>query len=312
MEKNDLTASTSFIASILDGFPEYVERDLHAGSNQPAKRYSREKGDGTLEQAKSELKSLQERGETFTYDNFATKGEYGYPDAYTPDFVAWFTRVKGAIRSLFGAESAPSEMVAAAADVDIIGNDQDKFHLAMSYLLGAIKAGVAILEEDSFGELVGNASAPGNFSKKVFVVHGHDGEAKNEVENLLREFGLEPIVLHRQADEGQTIIEQFEKHSDVGYVVVLLTPDEIAYLTSEDNLSDTDRKKERRARPNVIFEFGYFVGKLDRSRVCCLYTGDVTLPSDLNGLIYKKYHTQVEEVGHSLRKELMKAGYSLK
>jgi predicted nucleotide-binding protein len=148
-------------------------------------------------------------------------------------------------------------------------------------------------------------------SKKVFVVHGRDEVAKTNLEIFLREIGLEPVVLHRQADEGLTIIEKFEKHSDVGYAFILLTPDEVAYLVSEEGKPDAERRKEFRARPNVIFEFGYFVGKLGRSCVCCLYTGDVALPSDVSGMIYKKYHKGIEEVAYSITKDLRAAGYSI-
>jgi predicted nucleotide-binding protein len=116
-------------------------------------------------------------------------------------------------------------------------------------------------------------------NKKVFVVHGHDEIAKTNLEIFLHEIGLEPVVIHRQADEGLTIIEKFERHSDVGYAFILLTPDEIAYIKADESKEDNERKKESRARTNVIFEFGYFVGKLGRSRVCCLYKGDVSLPS---------------------------------
>lgn len=146
-------------------------------------------------------------------------------------------------------------------------------------------------------------------SLKVFVVHGHDDTAKTNLEVFLREIGLEPIVLHRQADEGLTIIEKFEKHADVGYAFILLTPDEIAYIRSDDAKPDAERNKEFRARPNVIFEFGYFVGKLGRSKVCCLYTGNVTLPSDLSGIIYKKYESSIEEVAYSILKDLKASGY---
>jgi predicted nucleotide-binding protein len=146
-------------------------------------------------------------------------------------------------------------------------------------------------------------------SKKVFVVHGRDEVAKSSLEIFLHENHLDPIVLHRQADEGLTIIEKFEKHSEVGYAFILLTPDEIAYLTSEEKLPDVDRHKEFRARPNVIFEFGYFVGKLGRGRVCCLYAGNVSLPSDVSGMIYKKYDRSIEEVGYSILKDLKAAGY---
>ena len=148
-------------------------------------------------------------------------------------------------------------------------------------------------------------------TKKVFVVHGHDEIAKTNLEVFLHEIGLEPVVLHRQADEGLTIIEKFEKHSDVGYAFILLTPDEIAYIKDDESKNDNERKKEYRARPNVIFEFGYFAGKLGRSRVCCLYTGDVSLPSDVNGIIYKKFVNSIEEVAYSIIKDLKASGYPI-
>jgi predicted nucleotide-binding protein len=148
-------------------------------------------------------------------------------------------------------------------------------------------------------------------SKKVFVVHGHDEVAKTSLEVFLHEIGLEPVVLHRQADEGLTVIEKFEKHSEVGYAFILLTPDEVAYLAAEASKPEADRKTEFRARPNVIFEFGYFVGKLGRSRVCCLYTGNVSLPSDISGMIYKKYEKNIEEVAYSVIKDLKASGYGV-
>jgi len=148
-------------------------------------------------------------------------------------------------------------------------------------------------------------------TKKVFVVHGHDEIAKTNLEVFLHEIGLDPIVLHRQADEGLTIIEKFEKHSDVGYAFILLTPDEITYIKADEVKSDDKREKEFRARANVIFEFGYFVGKLGRSRVCCLYTGDVSLPSDVSGMIYKKFTSNIEEVAYSIIKDLKASGYAI-
>lgn len=156
-----------------------------------------------------------------------------------------------------------------------------------------------------------NTSEASTRSKKVFVVHGHDEVAKTNLEVFLHEIGLEPIVLHRQADEGLTVIEKFEKHADVGYAFILLTPDEVAYLAKDESLDDAARKKEKRARPNVIFEFGYFVGRLGRSKVCCIYTGDVALPSDVNGLIYKRFEKSVEEVAYGIMKDLKASGYDV-
>jgi len=147
---------------------------------------------------------------------------------------------------------------------------------------------------------------------QIFVVHGHDDMLKYELELFLKEIGLDPIVLHRQSDEGQTIIEKFEKHSNVSYAFILLTPDDVAYLRSEDEKPDGERKKEYRAIPNVLFEFGYFVGKLGRNRVCCLYKHSVALPTDVSGLLYKQVTGTIEQIGYELIKELKAAGYELK
>ncbi|AID32434.2 hypothetical protein MCHK_4633 [Mesorhizobium huakuii 7653R] len=184
----------------------------------------------------------------------------------------------------------------------------------MKFYLAALEAAKAALTSDTFDELLQatRAVAPKDLTNKVFVVHGRDDAAKAELEILLAEMGLEAVVLHRQADGGNTVIEKFEKHADVGFAFILLTPDEVAYLASEEAKPDAEREKERRARPNVIFEFGYFVGRLGRARTCCLYRGDVTLPSDLAGLIYKRFERTVEEVAYGIGKELKAAGYVLK
>ena len=147
---------------------------------------------------------------------------------------------------------------------------------------------------------------------KVFVVHGHDIELKNDVELFLKSINLDPIVLHRQLDEGLTVIEKFEKHSDVKYAIILLTPDDIGYPRAENNKKEEEKRFELRARQNVIFEFGFFIGKLGRKNVCCIYKEGVTLPSDLSGLIYKQVNRSIEEIGLFLMKELKNARLRVK
>lgn len=143
--------------------------------------------------------------------------------------------------------------------------------------------------------------------KKVFIVHGHDHALKSDLEVFCRDLGLDPIVLHRKADEGLTVIEKFEQHSDVQYAFVLLTPDDMGYPVAESRKAEKDRKVASRARQNVIFEFGYFVGRLGREKVCCVYKAGVEIPSDLAGLIYKKVTDSIEEVGYSIIRELKAA-----
>ena len=118
-------------------------------------------------------------------------------------------------------------------------------------------------------------------SRKVFVVHGHDNEAKEVTARFLERLGLQPIILHEQPSSGRTVIEKFENYSgDIAFAVVLLTPDDVGGVaTSPTNL-------KARARQNVIMELGYFMGRLSRVKVCALYKGGVELPSDYQGILY--------------------------
>lgn len=126
------------------------------------------------------------------------------------------------------------------------------------------------------------AAAEPSQSRKIFVVHGHDEAAKEATARFLKALDFEPIILHEQPNGGRTLIEKFEKFSDVAFAVVLLTPDDTAF--SKKRPAET----HDRARQNVVFELGFFIGKLGRANVCPLLTGDVEQPSDYDGVAYVK------------------------
>lgn len=69
---------------------------------------------------------------------------------------------------------------------------------------------------------------------------------------------------------------------------------------------------KERARQNVVLEFGYFIGKLGRGNVCCLYKGSIELPSDMNGICYVHFENSVNEVWETILKELRATGYETK
>lgn len=145
---------------------------------------------------------------------------------------------------------------------------------------------------------------PVHLTKKVFVVHGHDNEAKETVARFLERIRLMPVILHEQPNSGRTIIEKFEVFSDVGFAVVLLTPDDVGA-----SVSDASNLK-RRARQNVILELGYFMGKLTRFRVCALYKSGVEIPSDYQGVLY----VEMDAAGawkRKLAQELVEANLSI-
>lgn len=135
---------------------------------------------------------------------------------------------------------------------------------------------------------------------QVFVVHGHNEGINQEVARTIERLGLEAIILREQTNSSQTIIEKFESYArKVGFAVILLTADD--KIEGETNF---------RARQNVIFEMGYFMGALGRSHVFCILQEKVEKPGDIDGVIY----TPFDQAGAwkiSLIKELRECGYNV-
>jgi len=117
-------------------------------------------------------------------------------------------------------------------------------------------------------------------SRKVFIVHGHDDGAREAVARFVERIGFEAVILREQANQGRTIIEKIEAHGDVGYAIVLLTPDDAGC-----KLGETPRP---RPRQNVLIELGYFIGRLSRKHVCAFATSDeMELPTDFAGVMWE-------------------------
>ena len=125
-------------------------------------------------------------------------------------------------------------------------------------------------------------------TRDIFVVHGRNNELKETVARFLTQLDLQPIILHEQASAGRTIIEKFEDHSNACFAVILLTPDDVGGLDSGDSVEHL----RKRARQNVIFEWGFFVAKLGRRNVCALVAQGVEMPSDTHGIAYVTLDTE--------------------
>lgn len=106
----------------------------------------------------------------------------------------------------------------------------------------------------------------------VFLVHGRDELLKEQVARFLMQGGVRVSILAEKASRGRSLIEKFECHAvESNFAVVLLTPDDSC---------EFEGLVTRRARQNVIFELGFFIGSLGRDRVCAIYSPGVELPSD--------------------------------
>jgi hypothetical protein len=124
------------------------------------------------------------------------------------------------------------------------------------------------------------ADVPGN---TIFLVHGSNVARREEVARFLGTVlgaDVPVVILHEQPNLGRTILEKFEESAaQAQFAVVILTADDEARPRGTETW-------ESRSRQNVVFEMGFFFGKLGRGRVGVLYEAGVERPSDIDGLVY--------------------------
>ena len=138
---------------------------------------------------------------------------------------------------------------------------------------------------------------------RVFIVHGHDEGTKERTARFIEKLGLQAVILQERASKGKTIIEKIEEYSNVGFAIVLYTPDDLGNVKSKAE----DGSLNGRARQNVVFEHGYLMAKVGRNRVMSLVSGDIELPSDISGIVY----ISDEDWQISIAKEMKAAGYAI-
>jgi predicted nucleotide-binding protein len=145
-------------------------------------------------------------------------------------------------------------------------------------------------------------------NSKVFVVYGHDATARDQLEAMLRRWGVDPLILDQLPSEGQTIIEKLESYTDqVGFAVVLATPDD------EGHRAQHPDEKSYRARQNVVLELGMLLAKLGRRRVAILLKQQERMErsSDIQGLIYIPFKDDAKDAAVLLAKEMAAQGYQI-
>lgn len=223
--------------------------------------------------------------------------------ASDPEFKAWKNKAERVLIKIYGEDSYELKELKKtqySLTAYVLGTPREEFADKCARSLQATKR---IFEEylrEQDGELGNALTTDKELYDKVFIVHGHDGELKAEVQILLQKQKIEGIILSEQANGGKTIIEKFEEYSSVGAAIVLMTAD------------DEGRKKgaadsKFRARQNVIFEAGYFMGKLGRDKVILIADPNIEIPSDLQGVVYSDRSNWRMEV----LAELKKIGYEV-
>ena len=159
-------------------------------------------------------------------------------------------------------------------------------------------------------QLEGGISTFGDeISSELFIVHGYDDAMTHDVAHVFTVLGFKPIILRDMPHKGRTVIEELvgaAEDSNASFAVILLSPEDMAYQKDEAH----PRLRARpRARQNIIFELGYFTGKLGRKNVVAIHKEeeDFEMLSDYSGVAYIPYDGAKWK--YSLVKELKTRGY---
>ena len=145
---------------------------------------------------------------------------------------------------------------------------------------------------------------------RVFIVYGHDTEAREQLELLLLRLKITPVVLANIPSGGDTIIEKLEALTAADYACVLVTPDDEGRKRAETHKESEHLRP--RARQNVVLELGMVLSRLGRQRVAILIKDDnIERPSDIDGLLYIQYTNRVGEAKNDLAANLQQAGFAI-
>jgi predicted nucleotide-binding protein len=152
---------------------------------------------------------------------------------------------------------------------------KDKKYLIDSILKGKVKGVyvcteefVAVTQKDSAPtqQTQQDASTPSGPPRRIIVVSGTDESMKQTLTGALRKLGLAAVVMSEEPSQGKKIVDRFADYADVGFAVVLLSPDVYVYPKGEEAT-----KRERTPNQDVTLMFGFLLGKLGKDRVLAFY-----------------------------------------
>jgi predicted nucleotide-binding protein len=158
------------------------------------------------------------------------------------------------------------------------------------------------------GEVNNSDQKPVEVAQRIFIVHGHDSEARDQLELVLRRLGLEPFILQNSDGGGKTIIEALEQHiyEESSFGIILMTPDDFGYPKLK-----TEADRQPRARQNVILEMGMIMASLGREKMAILQKGTLERPSDTDGILRIEFNGHVREIVPKLAQRLQTAGFKI-
>ena len=214
--------------------------------------------------------------------------------------MRWYVKVIYVYRRLYGPESAPyKELIAireglarkTADPAQIRAKMREFFSLVTFLRVGADSASSVTVSRPSV--------LPS--TNRVFVIHGHDELNTLRLQTMLKDqFSLDVVVMTARPGQSRPIIEKFEENArNCSFAFALFTPDDQVEKAEE---------KYHQARPNVIFETGWFVGRLGKERVMILLKEGTDIYSDFDGVSRVQYKDDVKDAFLQIQTELKASG----
>lgn len=175
------------------------------------------------------------------------------------------------------------------------GQNAEAFRAALESALG------------SASPLAGAGASSKQQATKIFIVHGHDREARDQLELVLMRLGLQPFILQNADGGSKTIIEALENniYKESAFGIILMTPDDFGYPKTKEE------DRQPRARQNVILEMGMVMAALGRDKMAILKKGALEMPSDADGIIRLEFNDRVQEQVPKLVQRLEAAGIKI-
>ncbi len=102
--------------------------------------------------------------------------------------------------------------------------------------------------------------------RRVCITYGRDQIMNRQVVSLIREFGIDPIVMQDKSNSAKPLAEFVTEHKNIAFVIVILSADDWVY---PKNGKPKDAKLY--ADQRIIFHLGFWIGRLGRNRVFALY-----------------------------------------
>ena len=189
---------------------------------------------------------------------------------------------------------------------------KDKKYLIENILKGKVKGAYLCTEKflsptEKAMASAQQATSASDARRRVFVVCGTDSEMKQAITNALTKLKLVPVVMSEEPSQGKKIVERFADYEDIGFAVVLLSPDDSVYVKDE-----SPTKRKLRPRQDVVFELGFLLGKLGKSNILVFFRecANFEIPTDFEGMKVAAFDDR-ESWKLALIRELTNCGYNI-